>query len=67
MSKLLSTVDDEEIEDQSSLFAIGLINYYKSIDLKEQNLSTRKKVFELLKNSKENMDRITAMEKLKYV
>ena len=67
MSKLLSTVDDEEIEDQSSLFAIGLINYYKNIDLKEQNLSTRKKVFELLKNSKENMDRITAMEKLKYV
>ena len=34
MSKLLSTVDDEEIEDQSSLFAIGLINYYKNIDLK---------------------------------
>ena len=45
MSKLLSTVDDEDIDDKSSLFAIGLVNYYKSIDKMQQNLSTRQKIF----------------------
>jgi hypothetical protein len=67
MSRLLSTMDEEEIDDQSSIFAIGLVNYYKNIDKIQLNLSARKKLIELLHVSKRQMDKLAVMERLKYV
>ena len=67
MSRLLSTIDEEDIEDQSSLFAMGLVSFYKSIAKTQQSLSVRERVYELLSSSKKNMDRITVMARLQYV
>ena len=37
-------MDEEDIEDQSSLFAIGLVHYYKKIEKEQKSLSTKKTV-----------------------
>jgi hypothetical protein len=64
LSHIMSTVDEEEIEDHPSIFAIGLINYYKNIDKVQQNLATREAVFNLLYKYKDIIEKIKVMENI---
>jgi hypothetical protein len=67
LSKLMSTVDEEEIEDESSLFAVGLLSCYSKVDKLQNNLSTRKTLFWLLNVSKESMAKIDVLSSIKYI
>ena len=67
MSNILSTIDDQDIEDEPSIFAIGLINYYKNIDKVQQNLATREAVFDLLYKYKGIIERIKVMETMRHL
>lgn len=59
LSKLISTVDEEDIEDNSSLFSVGLMAYYKRVDKLKESLSTQKALFELIFTHQKAMDSIT--------
>lgn len=49
------------------MFAVEVINYYQNIDKIHENLSTRKKVVELLNQFKEKFEKIRVFERLMYV
>ena len=58
LSKLISTVDEEDIEDNSSLFAVRLMTYYKRIDYLKEKLSTQKTLFELIFTHQSSMENV---------